>query len=159
LENTSTASTLATSPASSKPVRPISSLPSTHTNLSVYIAENVYVPVLATTKLSILAFYLRIFSHQHLFRLFVYLTIFLILISTSIISVLTIVQCQPIKYFWDRDVKGICLDVNALAYANSAMSITQDIVIVVLPIPVVWKLNMNKRKKFGVALMFTLGGL
>jgi hypothetical protein len=117
------------------------------------------VPVLAITKLSILAFYLRIFSYQQLFRLFVYLTIFLILISTTIISVLTIVQCQPIKYFWDRDVKGSCLDVNALAYANGAMSIIQDVVIVVLPIPVVWKLNMSARRKFGVGLMFALGGL
>lgn len=127
---------------------------------SVYIAENIYVVVLAVTKLSILAFYLRIFQNQYWFRLEVWLTIGLICLSTAIISILTIIQCHPIEFFWNRDIKsGACLDVNALAYANSAMSMSQDIIIIILPIPVVLKLNMNKQKKIGIALMFALGGL
>jgi hypothetical protein len=49
--------------------------------------------------------------------------------------------------------------VDALAYANSAMSMAQDIIIVVLPIPVVLNLNIVQHKKIGVAFMFALGGL
>ncbi len=51
------------------------------------------------------------------------------------------------------------MDVNALAYANSAMSMVQDVIIVVLPIPVVWRMNMDMRKKVGVGIMFGLGGM
>lgn len=85
--------------------------------------------------------------------------ILLILISTAIISVLTIFQCQPISYFWNRDIRGTCIDVNALAYANSGASMGQDVLIVCLPIPIVVKLQMSLQKKVGVAIMFALGGL
>jgi hypothetical protein len=74
------------------------STPLTHP-IPAYIAENIYVPVLATVKLSILTFYLRIFTHHPTFRLLAHLTIFLTLTSTTIISTLTILQCQPIAYF------------------------------------------------------------
>lgn len=62
-------------------------------------------------------------------------------------------------YFWDRDLRGTCLDVNAAAYANSGMSIVQDLIIVSLPLPVLHKLNMGLKKKIGVGLMFALGSL
>jgi hypothetical protein len=42
--------------------------------LIVYIAENIYVMVLAVTKLSILTFYLRIFHHQVFVRVAVRVT-------------------------------------------------------------------------------------
>ena len=110
--------------------------------------------------MSILIFYLRIFQNQYWFRLEVWLTIGLVCLSTAIISVLTILSCHPIEFFWNRDIKsGVCLDVNALAYANSAMSMVQDIIIIILPIPVTLKLNMDQQKKIGIALMFGLGGL
>ncbi|KAF8851272.1 hypothetical protein BDZ45DRAFT_750855 [Acephala macrosclerotiorum] len=124
-----------------------------------YIAENIYVVVLGLTKISILVFYLRIFQYQKLFRMGVNTLISLTLLSTTIISILTIFQCHPVTYFWDKDIKdGACLDQNALAYVNSGMSIFQDIMIIVLPIPVVVKLNMDIRRKIGVTFMFAVGG-
>jgi hypothetical protein len=49
-----------------------------------------------------------------------------------------------VNYFWDRSVKGgTCLDVNKLAYANGTMSMIRDVVVVLLPLPVVAKLNMS----------------
>ena len=87
----------------------------------VYIAENTYVVVLSVTKLSILFFYLRIFKYRYWFCVQVWATIAMVCVSTAIILVMTIFSCHPIDYFWDRDIKGgTCLDVNALAYANSA---------------------------------------
>jgi hypothetical protein len=128
--------------------------------LIVYIAENIYVMVLAITKLSILAFYLRIFQHQVFFRAAVWVTAVIVIFSTGIISVLTIFSCRPINFFWDKDIKnGVCLDVNALAYANSAMSIIQDLLIVALPIPVVATLNLDQKKRVGIAAMFALGSV
>ncbi|KAH7369650.1 integral membrane protein [Rhexocercosporidium sp. MPI-PUGE-AT-0058] len=124
-----------------------------------YIAENTYVVVLAVTKLSILSFYLRIFKHIYWFCVQVWATIALICVSTAIISILTIFQCHPIDYFWDRDISGgACLDVNALAYANSGMSMAQDVIITLLPLREVLRLNMSQRKKIEAALMFALGG-
>jgi hypothetical protein len=65
-----------------------------------------------------------------------------------------------VSYFWDKNIKGgVCLNLNSLAYANTAMSMIQDVIIVVLPIPVVSNMNMDRRKKLGVSFMFGLGGL
>ena len=125
----------------------------------VYIAENIYVVDLALSKLSILAFYLRVFQGYFYFRVAVFVTIALVAGSTATLSVLTIFQCQPLAYSWNKDLHGTCLDINALAYANAAMSILQDLIIVTLPIPVVLRLNMAKGKKLSVAFMFILGSL
>jgi hypothetical protein len=72
---------------------------------------------------------------------------------------MTVFSCHPVAYFWDRDLHGQCLDVNALAYANSGMSIAQDLIIIALPLPVLTKLNMCMKKKIGVGFMFAIGSL
>ncbi|KAH7330522.1 hypothetical protein BKA65DRAFT_597565 [Rhexocercosporidium sp. MPI-PUGE-AT-0058] len=126
--------------------------------LKFYIGENIYVAVLGLIKISILAFYLRIFQLQVPFRVAVYVTIVFIVLGTVTISLLTIFQCQPVAYFWDKDLHGTCLDLNALAYANSGLSIMQDFLIIGLPIRVVWKMNLDRKKKLSVAFMFALGG-
>jgi hypothetical protein len=41
---------------------------------------------------------------------------------------------------------GTCLDVNKLAYANGTMSMIQDVIVVLLPLPVVTKLNMSLQR-------------
>ena len=51
------------------------------------------------------------------------------------------------------------MNIDALAYVNTAMSMLQDVIIVVIPIPVVAKMNMDRKKKILVGLMFGLGGL
>jgi len=79
--------------------------------------------------------------------------------STIIIFLMTVFSCHPVAYFWDRDLHGQCLDVNALAYANSGMSIAQDLIIIALPLPVLTKLNISTKKKVGVAIMFAVGSL
>ncbi|KAH9222425.1 hypothetical protein DL95DRAFT_454437 [Leptodontidium sp. 2 PMI_412] len=125
---------------------------------AVYIGENIYVAVLGLVKISILTFYLRIFQLQIPFRIAVYTTIVFIVLGSASISFSTIFQCRPIAYFWDKDLHGKCLDVNALAYANSGLSIVQDFLIIGLPIRVVWNMNLDRKKKWSVAFMFALGG-
>jgi hypothetical protein len=39
------------------------------------------------------------------------------------------------------------------------MSIIQDLLIVSLPLPVLWKLNMGRKRKIGVGFMFAVGSL
>lgn len=82
-----------------------------------------------------------------------------IAISTLIIQCLTIFACTPVHSFWDRDIKGKCLDIGAVGFANSANAILQDLIILVLPMPSLFKLQMNQWRKVAVALMFAVGAL
>jgi hypothetical protein len=124
----------------------------------VYIAENLYVVILGLVKVSILVFYLGIFP-QTWFQYMTWGAIAFVGISTTTLSFLTIFQCKPVAYFWNRDLHGTCIDINALAYANSAMSIVQDILVVAIPIPALNKLQLGRKKKLAVLFMFAVGSL
>ena len=46
-----------------------------------------------------------------------------------------------------------------LYYLGGAYNIASDIVILVLPIPIVWRLRLPKSKKLAVTGIFLMGGL
>ena len=47
--------------------------------------------------------------------------------------------------------------VSALGYAAGGISVAQDVVILLLPIPELLKLQMNIKKKLNVMFMFNIG--
>lgn len=75
-----------------------------------------------------------------------------------------VLQCSPPKYFWEQYTggKGTCMD-NAIivktAYAYSAISCWGDWVLAVLPVFLVWKLQMNPRTKLVVSMILAMGGM
>ncbi|KAM0323755.1 hypothetical protein ACHAQA_008692 [Verticillium albo-atrum] len=124
-----------------------------------YIAEVVYIVVLALTKASIISMYIHIFRSSDAFRRWSYAVLSLLILSTVIITPLTIVSCRPIQFFWNKDIKGgTCLDVNALAYAHSGAAIIFDVIIITMPIRMLWRLNMAIRRKIQIGVMFAIGG-
>jgi hypothetical protein len=46
-----------------------------------------------------------------------------------------------------------------LAFAAAGISVAQDVIILILPIPNCAKLHMNRTKKLNVMFMFSLGGV
>jgi hypothetical protein len=103
-------------------------------------------------------FYLQIFPTPRI-RIVCYVIMGWIIVNTLIIFLLTIFSCTPIQAFWNRDVGGKCMDINALAYANSACAIAQDVVLVLFPLCCIRKLNMKRYRKFAVGFMFCVGTL
>ncbi|KAF2786450.1 hypothetical protein K505DRAFT_343799 [Melanomma pulvis-pyrius CBS 109.77] len=124
--------------------------------LGIFISWSTYVLVLGLIKISLVMFYLQIFI-SHRFRIIAYIVLTYIALSTIGIYLVTIFSCSPVNSFWDRDVKGKCLDINAVAYANSGSAIAQDIIILVLPLASVRKLKTNKYRKIAVGIMFAVG--
>lgn len=55
--------------------------------------------------------------------------------------------------------KGRCVDLLTLAYTRAALSITEDIAVMLLPIPGMLGLNLNNRKKLAVLSMCELSSL
>ncbi|KAJ0157986.1 hypothetical protein CTA2_12584 [Colletotrichum tanaceti] len=130
-----------------------------HGETAVYAAEIVYVFVLLLAKLSLVVFYLRIFTVPR-FRVAAYALIGFLVLGQIVIGFLTVFSCHPIELFWNRDIHtGGCLDVNRLAYANSALAIVQDLVILALPVAMLPGLQMSLGKKISVATVFSLGSV
>ncbi|KAF5556926.1 integral membrane protein [Fusarium mexicanum] len=82
-------------------------------------------------------------------------------LSTGILMSLNIFQCTPIRWNWDRfggeDVDFWCMDLNKLQWSINITNIVFDIVVLVLPIPLIWKTKSTFRRKVGIVLMFSLG--
>jgi hypothetical protein len=122
----------------------------------VYISSSFYVLVLALIKVSLVFFYLEIFRTRQ-FRLSAYAVLMYIIINSLVIFFLTVFSCTPLPAFWNRDIDGKCLDVQALAYANSASAIVQDIILLILPLASIRNLQMKRYRKIAVGLMFSIG--
>ncbi|KAK7180494.1 hypothetical protein DPSP01_009970 [Paraphaeosphaeria sporulosa] len=121
-----------------------------------YIAWSTYVIVLAMMKASLIMFYLEIFPLKRV-RIIAYIILGWIVINSLILFFLTIFNCRPVNAFWDRDIKGQCMNINALAFANSGTAIAQDIVLLIFPLVCIRQLKMQRARKFAVGLMFSIG--
>ena len=69
-------------------------------------------------------------------------------------------QCLPVYSIWDRYIADRkCMDETAVAYSSAALSILEDIAILLLPITQVWQLNVDRRRQLGLIAIFSIGSL
>lgn len=127
-----------------------------------YVMEVLYFVELTFLKLSILFFYRRIFPGEQVQRL-IWSTIAFNVAFGIAFTFAGIFQCQPISHYWTYwdgvDTGGKCFNINALAWANAAISIAVDLWMLGIPLFQVAKLNMSRKRKVAVSLMFMVGTL
>ena len=70
-----------------------------------------------------------------------------------------IFQCLPIEYNWNTTIEGgHCIAIGKFALVTSILNVITDVTILVLPLPLVWKLNVTRRRRWGLIVLFALGG-
>lgn len=72
-------------------------------------------------------------------------------------TLVLIFMCSPPRKSWLPRTPGSCLPDVPTFYALAAITIVCDVIIILLPIPLLLKINMNPRKKAGLVLVFALG--
>ena len=77
-------------------------------------------------------------------------------LSSNIITL--IFGCTPISKYWKSDEPGHCLDLVKADYAYGSMNVVSDVLLFLLPLPMVWQLKLTRKDKWGVALVF-MGGI
>jgi hypothetical protein len=71
-----------------------------------------------------------------------------------------VLQCTPVSFFWDKTQPGHCLP-NALVtigMTNGVLSFVGDLIILALPVPMIWTLQINLRRKIALNAIFLIGG-
>ncbi|KAF1932823.1 uncharacterized protein M421DRAFT_416433 [Didymella exigua CBS 183.55] len=124
-----------------------------------YVMATLYFTQVTLLKLTLIFFYIRVFPSKEVQRLLWATVVFVLLWGIAFI-ITAIFQCQPIHYFWtkwDGMHNGTCLDSNAIAASNAAISIALDFWILGIPLWQLWGLKLHWKKKVAVALMFCLG--
>lgn len=117
--------------------------------------ELLYTTSITTVKLSVLFFYLRVFVNKGL-RLAVKLTMGFIMLWTlgNVLQVFLI--CRPFAATYGA-VKGKCGNQVASYIAIGCFNVVTDLIVLTLPIPTVWSLQMPKMTKLGVTGILLIG--
>ncbi|KAH7070385.1 hypothetical protein BKA63DRAFT_420316 [Paraphoma chrysanthemicola] len=126
----------------------------------LYVAYFMYMLAECLVQLSLLAFYLRIMVEPRN-RLVVWIFIGLVT-CFGIGNVFAMVfQCTPIRFFWDGwrgEMAGFCgVDVRLFGFVRGAVEIFLDLAILSMPLPMLYKLNMTRKKKMQIMSMFCVG--
>lgn len=65
--------------------------------------------------------------------------------------------CRPFAKNWDPLLPGVCGSAIKALVATSVINLVVDLMIIVLPMPMVWQLQMAARKKIALTMTFGLG--
>jgi hypothetical protein len=65
---------------------------------------------------------------------------------------------MPVKRTWDISItEGSCIDRTPVFMATAVLNMATDILLLVLPIPMIMKLQMPRAQKLGVICAFGIG--
>ena len=68
--------------------------------------------------------------------------------------------CFPLRRIWDKTVPGSqCLNFKITVLVGASINVVLDVIILALPQKVIWSLNLSKKKKTGVSIVFAIGVL
>jgi len=123
--------------------------------------EVIYTLGISTLKASFLFFYIRVFSMvSNTFTAVLWATQAFNIAFCIAFTIANLAQCQPFSNAWkawDGKHPGHCIDVYAMFVSHAVINIALDVWILILPTTRVLWLNMRKRQKAEIMLMFGLG--
>jgi len=112
----------------------------------------------AWPKLAILALYLRLFTLKP-YRITVWCLIGVVVTTGIICPIMSLNLCHPFEYNWNRTIPGWCLDEQSFYRWGSLPNIITDVAMLILPLPIVWKLQTSYKLKLGLTVAFSTGSL
>ena len=114
---------------------------------------------MALVKISILCFFLRMFPVRHL-QTIIYITMAVCAAYGIAFFFATLLQCWPIPYSWEQwhgEYEGHCNDFHLQGWIHAGINIALDLIILSLPLKQLYDLDLSKRKRFSVMMMFLVG--
>ncbi|MCJ1313883.1 hypothetical protein MMC25_007563 [Agyrium rufum] len=119
---------------------------------------NIWIIALTLIKCSLICFYIRLFRvHKRFAMIANCLQVFNILFCTATF-IESFLECTPFAFNWDPYIPGgHCLNREITYKATSGINLVSDLATLLLPLPIIWKLQMPKGRKFVLSLLFALG--
>lgn len=121
-----------------------------------------YGPTMFFIKASVLLLYGRVFSPDRRMRLSIYIGIGYLLITNGVSTIIFGALCAPRngESYLLRYNSAQCVDnVTNLSLANGVCNLIADTYLFVLPLPMIWKLNMSTKRKYALIGLFMTGFL
>lgn len=129
-----------------------------------YVGQILYVVSLACVKISLLLFLQRIFPTVVVRRVLRGLLIFVLCFSVTNVFLFAF-QCDTPEFYFSKvrgatDARGgVCLEPQVVNYPMAAINTLTDVIIWLLPVPMIVKARLARVEKQGLVWVFLLGGV
>ena len=131
---------------------------------ALFVFEDIFPACTAATKLSILCLYRRIFSTRNrAFPWALYIVAGLQMAWAIAGFFTTVFQCSPVGASWEllegtiSPAKVRCIDIVHALLALASINTCLNAAVLILPMPMVWKLQMPLKQKGAVCGILVLG--
>lgn len=110
-------------------------------------------------KMTFLLQYYRLMEVSRMRHVVVGCMVLIVLWAVSQILV-AFLQCMPLEAVWNPRVESKCVgNIAAVWYFNGIFNVITDFMIITLPIPKIWQLQMPRMQKIILVGVFMLGFL
>ena len=118
-----------------------------------------YAILVFLVKATILLLYLRLFKVNRRIR-WTIRGLLLILLAYYLASIgAKAATCVPLRKLWTPQVEGHCFNNTILLLTDCGVSVLSDFTILILPMPLIWDLQMPTKRKLELTAVFGLGVL
>ncbi|KAB8260251.1 hypothetical protein BDV32DRAFT_149732 [Aspergillus pseudonomiae] len=108
------------------------------------------------TKTSMVLLYLRLFPLRT-YRIVLVIVLIFVIITGLWMVFASFFMCIPVRGAWDLSSPHNCIPKEVLWSLNAALQIITDMTIVILPMPLLAKLQLPRKQKIALILVFALG--
>ncbi|KAI8625017.1 hypothetical protein F5Y19DRAFT_480069 [Xylariaceae sp. FL1651] len=127
---------------------------------NIYTFLTAYAVMMFFAKTAILLEWIRIFVADRQRNTFFYASCFLIGLNLGVYgsgTIATGLACIPREKLWHPWIAGTCIDSYILDSFTAFVNLAIDLGILLLPQKIIWKLQMSKKRKIGVSILFSVG--
>lgn len=120
--------------------------------------QYLYCTAVFAIKISVLSFYRRIFLTPKFKQITDIIGAVIIAWWIAVIIVCTF-SCNPIRGYWNKTIISSCVDVETFSTATTVPHLLTDVIVLLLPIRMIWRLQLARNQKFAMSFIFLLGSL
>ncbi|CEI39628.1 hypothetical protein FVEN_g1915 [Fusarium venenatum] len=126
-------------------------------NLLSFIIPILYAVCTAFSKMALALFYRKL-SPQRWWRWSVYGVIFLVAGYNLAIMLVILFGCVPFEKSWDHMMlEGKCVNRPAVYICTAGLGILSDLILLIMPLPMVLRSQIPRRQKAGLVVLFAIG--
>ncbi|PWY94516.1 integral membrane protein [Aspergillus sclerotioniger CBS 115572] len=122
-----------------------------------YAGGPTYILAILCFKVSLLTSYLRVGGFVAAYRWVIIVVVVAVVCNQVVFTLLLTLACNPVAKQWDTNLPGKCIDTVASYYALAGTSLGFDMLIIALPLPVLWSLQLHHSQKVALIGLFALG--
>lgn len=134
----------------------------------MYMSTTLYTPSAFCTKVTLLLLIARVFSVHPVVARLIHIFIIIIFLAYLPVELLKVFICKPIPAYWENlgkkddgsiiDGNPNCRDQATLFMGDISISIVTDVMILLLPTTMAWRMEAPWRQKLKIIVLLGAGG-